>query len=164
MMPRLAMGVAGLLALALSLPTGAVPVLTVIGVIALGYSLLRPGSASPALVISVAVLSWLATPSGAAHVARLVGLALAVSVLHASAALAALVPLHARVPGRLALRWVGWAAVATTVGVGALGAASLVPTGRTALPVTVVAVVVAGLSGAWLVTFSSKLSDAGDRA
>src|SRR3954467_8885284 len=161
MISRLAMAVAGLLALALSLPSGAVPVLTVIGVLALGYSLVRPGSAGPALVISAAVLSWLATPSGAAHAARLVGLALAVSVLHASAALAALVPLHARVPGRLARRWAGWAAVATIVGVGALGAASLVPTGRTALPVTVVAVMAAGLSGAWLVTFSSKLSDAG---
>src|SRR3954447_12891506 len=164
MIPRLAMAVAGLLALALSLPAGAVPVLTVIGGLSLGYSLVRPGSAGAALVLSVAVLAWLATPSGSAHTARLVGLALAVSVLHASAALAALVPLHARVPGRLALRWVGWAAVATTIGAGALGAASLVPTGRTALPVTVVAVVVAGLSGAWLLTIVSKLSDAGDPA
>ena len=162
MTPRVAMGVAGLLALVLPLPSGGVHVLTVIGLLALGYSLMRPGSAGPAFVIMAAILSWLATPAGSLHALRLVGLALAISVLHASAGLAALVPRHARVPGGLALRWVGWAAVTTTVGAGALGAASLISTSGTTLPVTVAAVALAAIAGAVAVASARPrdLSDA----
>ena len=83
--------------------------------------------------------------------ARLVGLAVAISVLHATAALAAVVPAGARVPVRLALRWVGWGLAAAVLGVGALGAASLVPRRGTALPVTAIAVVAAGLGAVLLV-------------
>ena len=159
MIPRVAMAVAGLLALGLPLPSGGVPVLSVIGVLALAYSLLRPGSAAPAVVIVAAVLSWLATPAGAAHAARLVGLALAISIVHASAALSALVPVGARVPGPLAWRWLGWAAVATALGVGVLGAASLLPQGGGALPVTVAAVGLAALGGALAVAFAVARPD-----
>src|SRR5256885_13163765 len=108
-------------------------VVTVIGLAALGHAVYRPGSTSPALVILAAVLTWLATPANELHVVRLVGLALAISVVHASAALAAVVPPRAHVPARLALRWAGWATIAAVVGVGVLGAASLLPTARTGL-------------------------------
>ena len=156
MIPRVAVAVAGLSAMALSLPTGAMLVVTVVGLGALVVTIVRPGSAAPAIVIIAAVLSWLGTPSGSCHVARLVTLAVVVSVLHASAALAAVVPVGARVPARLALRWVGWALVAASVGVGVLGVASLAPNARTALPVTVVAVVAACLGAVLLVALAHR--------
>ena len=154
MIPRVSVAVAGLLALALPLPTGGLLVVTVVGIVSLVFAVVRPGSASPAVVIVAAALSWLATPSGSSHVARLVGLALAVSVLHVSAALAAVVPAGGRVPTRLALRWLGWAVVAATVGVGVLGAASLLPTARTGLLVTTAAVVGAAFGGVLLVAIA----------
>ena len=156
MIPRVAVAVAGLFALALPLPGGGMFVVTAVGLVSVVFAVARPGSAAPAMVIAAGVLTWLATPSGSMHDLRLVTLALAISVLHSGAALAALVPAHARVPTRLALRWVGWAAVAATVGVGALGAASLVPTGQLALPVTVIAVAAAGSGGALMVAFALR--------
>ena len=156
MIPQVAVAVAGLLALALPLPTGGLLVVTVVGVLSLVFAVLRPGSAAPAVVIAAAVLTWLATPSGSSHVARLVGLALAVSLLHAGAALAAVVPSGGRVPTRLALRWLGWAVVAATVGVGALGAASLLPSHTTGLPVTVIAVVASALGAVLLVSIAFR--------
>jgi len=157
MIPRAAVLVSGMLALALPLPTGGLLVVTVVGVVSLGLSVVRPGSAAPAVVIVAAVLSWLATTSGPSHVARLVGLAFALSVLHASSALAAVVPAGARVPTRLALRWLGWAGAAAAVGVGALGAASLLPSGGAALlPVTVLAVGAAGLGAVLVVAVAYR--------
>jgi hypothetical protein len=157
MIPRAAIVVCGLLGLGLPLPTGGILVVTVLGVIALGYSVARPGSSGPAVVIAASVLTWLATRGGAMHDVRLVALALAISVLHASAALAAVVPRHARVPARLALRWAGWAALAAAVGAGALAAASLLPAGDAALPITVFAVAAAALGAAVLVALADRV-------
>jgi len=157
MIPRVAVLVSGLLALALPLPRGGLLVVTVVGAVSLVFSVVRPGSAAPAVVIVVGVLTWLATTSGSAHEARLVGLALTVSVLHASAALAAVVPAGARVPTRLALRWLGWALLAWVVGVGALGAASTLPRGGAALlPLTVFAVAAAGFGAVLLVAIAHR--------
>ena len=156
MIPRVAVAVAGLLALALPLPTGGLLVVTVVGAVALVFAVVRAGSAAPAVVIVAAVLSWLATPSGSSYVARLLGLALAVSLLHVSAALAAVVPSGGRVPTRLALRWIGWATSAAVIGTGALGAASLLPTARTELLVTTGAVVAAAFGGVLLVALARR--------
>jgi len=157
MIPRIALGVAGLVALALGLPTGGMFVVTVVGVAALVHSVYRPGSTSPALVIVAAVVTWLATPATELHDVRLVGLALAISVVHASASLAAVVPARARVPVGLVLRWAAWATAAAFVGVGVLGAASLLPTARPGLLVTTGAVIAAALGGVLLVAFARRL-------
>ena len=157
MIPRGGVVVCGLLALALPLPRGGLLTVTALGLFALVFSVARPGSAAPAVVITAAVLTWLGTRSGALHDVRLVALALVVSVLRASAALAALVPRHSRVPALLALRWAGWAVVATAVGVGALGAASLLPGGDVALPVTVFAVAAAALGAAFFVAIAHRV-------
>lgn len=156
MIPRVAVAVSGLLALALPLPTGGLLAVTVVGLISLAFAVVRPGSAAPAVVIVAAVLTWLATTSGSLHNARLVGLAFAVSVLHSSASLAAVAPVAARVPTRVALRWIGWAVGAAAIGVGVLGAASLVPRQATALSVTVIAVVAAALGAVLLLAAAHR--------
>lgn len=156
MIPRLVVAVAGLLALVLPLPRGGVLVVTVVGLVSLVFAVVRPGSAAASVVIAAAVLSWLATPPGSSHLTRLVALAFAVSLLHVSAALAAVAPSGGRVPTRLALRWLGWALVAGVVGVGVLGAASLAPDTRAGLPLTVIAVVAAGLGAALLVAVAHR--------
>jgi hypothetical protein len=146
--PRIALAVAGLAALVLPLPR-ATPlgvVLLLTGLVALGYAVLRPGSPGPALVIVTAALAWLATPDGPDRTARLAALALAVALVHSSAALAAVLPLRAGVPAGLLLRWAGWTAAATAVGGGVVAAASLLPTGVAPVPATVVAVL--GVVGA----------------
>ena len=150
MTPRIALAVAGLAAIALPLPR-ATPLgvlLLVTGVVGLGYSLLRPGSTGPALVIATAVLAWLDSPDGSWRTARLAALALAVALVHSSAALAAVVPVRAAVPPRLLLRWAGWTAAATAVGGGAVAAASLLPATAPPVPVTVVAVLAVVAAGA----------------
>jgi hypothetical protein len=154
MSARIAVVVAGLLALALPLPIGGMLVVSVVGLVALAYSFWRPGSNGPAFVVIVAVLEWLGTPSSDVHVARLVALALALCIVHACSALAAVVPPRADVPGQLVVRWVAWAAGATAVGVGVLGAASLLPSGRMSVSVTTVAVVAAGCGGVVLVALA----------
>jgi len=153
---KVVLAVAGLLALGLPLPTGAALVLSAVGLTALAYSIARPGSTGPTIVIGAGVLSWLATPAGDLRVARLVAMALAVTVVHSVAALSALVPSGARVPAGLLLRWSLWAAAATAVGVGVLGAASVLPATRTSLTVTALAVVVAGLGGVLVVAVARR--------
>ena len=156
MIPRAVLAVAGLAALLLPLPQ-ATPLgvlLLVTGLVALGYSLLRPGSTGPALLITVAVLAWPSTPDGPGRTVRLAVLALAIALVHSSAALAAVVPLRAPVPVALLLRWAGWTAAATVVGAGAVAAASLLPATAPPVPATVVAVLAVAVAGAvagWLV-------------
>jgi hypothetical protein len=148
--PRIALAVAGLAAVLLPLPR-ATPLgvlLLVTGLVALGFSLLRPGSTGPALVITTAVLAWLGTPDGAGRTARLAALALAVALVHSSAALAAVVPLRSPVPAGLLLRWAGWTVAATAVGGGAVAAASLLPATAPPVPATVVAVLAVAAAGA----------------
>ena len=148
--PRIALAVAGLAAIVLPLPR-ATPLgvlLVVTGVVGLGYSLLRPGSTGPALVITTAVLAWLDSPDGPGRTARLATLALAVALVHSSAALAAVVPLRAAVPAGLLLRWAGWTAAATAVGGGAAAAASVLPATAPPVPATVVAVLAVAAAGA----------------
>jgi hypothetical protein len=147
--PRAALAVAGLAALLLPLPR-ATPlgvVLLVTGLVALGYAVLRPGSAGPAVVIATAVLAWLGTPDGPGRTARLAVLALALALVHSSAALAAVVPPRTPLPARLLLRWAGWTAAATAVGGGAVAAASLLPATAPPVPATVVAVLAVAAAG-----------------
>lgn len=127
MSPRITLAVAGLAALVLPLPA-ATPlgvVLSVTGLVALGYSVARPGSSAAAVLIAAAALAWLDTPPGHQHLARLAALALAIAVVHSSAALAAVVPAHADVPAALLLRWAAWAVTAATLGGGVTLATSL---------------------------------------
>jgi hypothetical protein len=148
--PRAALAVAGLAALLLPLPR-ATPlgvVLLVTGLVALGYAVLRPGTAGPAVVIATAVLAWLGTPDGPGRTARLAVLALALALVHSSAALAAVVPLRAPVPPRLLLRWAGWTVAATAVGGGAVAAASLLPSAVPPVAATVAGVLAVALAGA----------------
>jgi hypothetical protein len=118
--PRSTVLAAGLAALALPLPAATVlgVALTLTGLIALGLSVVRPGSAAPAVLIAAAALSWLSTPAGHGHAVRLVALAFALAVVHSSAALAAVLPARAAVPAGLLLRWAGWTAAATALGAG----------------------------------------------
>jgi hypothetical protein len=121
--------------------------LLVTGLLALGYSLLRPGSTGPAVLIAVAVLAWPDTSDGTGRTVRLAGLALALALVHSSAALAAVVPPRAPVPSRLLLRWAGWTAGATAIGGGAVAAASLLPATAPPVPATVVAVLAVAVAG-----------------
>lgn len=146
MIPRVALGVAGLAALALPLP-GAQPLgvgLTLLGVLALARSLRQPGSTGPAAVIAAAALSWLSSPGGQMHDVRLVALALALAVVHSSAALAAVVPPRSRVPGPLLARWAGWTVAATAAGVAAVEVPSLLHRTPGPVPITVAVLLAVG--------------------
>jgi hypothetical protein len=148
--PRGVLAVAGLAAVVLPLPR-ATPLgvlLLVTGLGALGFSLVRPGSAGPAVLITATVLAWPATPDGPGRTARLAVLALALALVHSSAALAAVVPPRTPLPARLLLRWAGWTAAATAVGGGAVAAASLLPATAPPVPATVVAVLAVAAAGA----------------
>ena len=139
MIPRGALAVAGLLALAAPLPAPTILGLTVTGagLVALWYSVDSPGSGGPAVLIALAAVSWLATSADHHHTLRLVTLALAVAVVHSSAALAAVVPVRAALPAALLLRWAGWTVLAPALGAGALAAASLLTAPDVGAPVTV---------------------------
>ncbi|MGY1843545.1 hypothetical protein [Modestobacter sp. SYSU DS0875] len=146
MSPRVALALAGLAALLLPAPELTVlgVGLTVAGLVALGAAVVAPGSTAPAVLIGVAALSWLAGGDAGAW-GRLTALAFALAVVHATAALAAVTPRTARVPARLLLRWVGWAAGATAGGALAVAVAGLLPV-PPAVPTTVAALV--GLAAA----------------
>jgi hypothetical protein len=147
--PRAVLGAAGLAALVLPLPpaTPAGVLLTLTGLVALGFSVLRPGSGGPAVVIAAAALSWLAADGGRLPVGRLAALALALALVHSSAALAAVVPARAPVPAALLLRWAGWTVAATAVGGAAVAAAALLPATAPPVPATLVGVVAVAAAG-----------------
>ena len=147
---RIALGLAGLAALALPLPAPTVlgGGLVVIGLVALALAVLRPGSGAPAALLAAVALSWLSTPAGHVHDLRLGALALALAVVHSSAALAAVVPVRARIPAALALRWLGWTAVSTGLGIAAIVGASALSVALPPVPVTIAAVLAVGLLAA----------------
>jgi hypothetical protein len=158
MTPRIVLAVAGSSALVLPLPELTIlgVGLTVAGLLALVHSLSRPGSYGPVVLITVAATSWLATPDDHQHLLRLGALALAVTLVHTSAALAAVVPTRAAVPAPLALRWGGWSAAATAVGCSAVAGAALVPSGGAGILLTVAAVLAATAAGSVLVWRTSR--------
>jgi hypothetical protein len=144
--PRVALAGAGLAALLLAGPTATIPGfgLGVIGLFTLGGAVRYPGTTAPAMLIGVLALIWVAGPGDAAP-GRLAALALALAVVHSSAALAAVVPVRSRVPAPLLLRWAGWTLLATVGGVAAVEAVALLPASAP-VPVTVAAL--AALGGA----------------
>lgn len=150
MSPRVALAVAGLVALALPLPAPTIlgVGVTGAGVLALGYSVARPGSTAPAVVIAAATISWLVTPPGHLQAGRLALLALAVTVVHSAAALAAVVPPRGRVPAAVLGRWGAWTAGAAGLGIAVVAATALpsgaVPPG----PVTVAALAALAIAAA----------------
>ena len=154
MIPRAALLVAGLAALLL--PAPALTILgiglTVVGLVALGAAVLQPGSAAPAVVIAAAALSWLAGPSSGGL--RLAALALAVSLVHASAALAAVVPAGARVPAPVLLRWLSGATAAAAAGVAVVVVAEQL--GGRAAPVLPTVVVLALLGAGLLAALAVR--------
>src|SRR5690606_29804132 len=142
MTPRIVLAVAGSSALVLPLPALTVlgVGLTAAGLLALLHSLRQPGSHGPLVLIAAAATSWLVTPDDHQHLARLGALALAVTLVHTSAALAAVVPARAGVPAPVALRWGGWTVAATAGGCGAVAGAALLPSGGAGTLLTVTAV------------------------
>jgi hypothetical protein len=128
----------GLAALALAFPgptTGGVA-LTVLGLAALWPAVTRPGSQAPALLLGVVLVGWL-TAGADAGALRLVGLVVAVAVVHVAAALAAVspprTPVHRLLLRRAAVRCAAGVAagVAVVAGTGLLPPSS-VPTWTTA--------------------------------
>jgi hypothetical protein len=149
MTPRIVLAVAGSSALVLPLPA-LTPLgvgLTAVGLLALLHSLRQPGSHGPLVLITAAAASWLVTPDDHQHLLRLGALALAVTLVHSSAALAAVVPTRAGVPAPVALRWAGWSAAATAVGCGAVAGAALLPSDGAGILPTVTAVLAASAAG-----------------
>jgi hypothetical protein len=146
--PRAAVVVAGLAALALAFP-GAGPLgvaLVLVGLAALAVALVRPWSEAPALVIAAAVAAWL-LGDGSAGVLRCAGLAAALCAVHFSAALAAVVPPRAALDRRLllpwALRWVATSAVGIVL---VLATAALPRTPAPAATALAAVVVLAGIT------------------
>jgi hypothetical protein len=131
--PRAALVVAGLAGLALAFP-GVGPLgvaLTVAGLATLSVAVARPWSEAPALLIAFAVGTWLLA-GDSAGLARCAALAAALSAVHFSAALAAVVPPRAALDRRLLLAWaLRWAAT-TAVGVALVLATAALP--RTPAP------------------------------
>ncbi|MBJ7452659.1 MAG: hypothetical protein JHC71_11310 [Blastococcus sp.] len=149
MTPRIVLAVAGSSALVLPLPALTIlgVGLTAAGLLALLYGLSRPGSHGPVVLIAAAATSWLVTPDDHQHLLRLGALALAVTLVHTSAALAAVIPTRAGVPAPVALRWGGWSAAATAVGCSAVAGAAVLPSGGAGILLTVTAVLAAAAAG-----------------
>jgi hypothetical protein len=157
MTPRIVLAVAGSSALVLPLPalTMLGVGLTAAGLLALLHSLRRPGSNGPLVLITAAATSWLATPDDHQHLLRLGALALAITLVHSSAALAAVVPTRAGVPVPVGLRWGGWSAAATAVGCSAVAGAALLPSGGAGILLTGTAVLTVATAGgvlAWRIS------------
>jgi hypothetical protein len=158
MIPRIVLAVAGSSALVLPLPGLTILGfgLTAAGLLALLHSLSQPGSYGPLVVITAAATSWLVTSGDQQHVLRLGALALAVTLVHTSAALAAVVPTRAGVPAPVALRWGGWTAAATVVGCGAVAGAALLPSDGAGIAPTGTAVLAAAAAGSVLAWRTSR--------
>lgn len=148
MIPRAALIVSGLAALALAFP-GAGPLgvaLAVVGLACLGAAVLRPWSEAPALLIAVAVATWLFA-GDSAGLLRCSGLAAALCAVHFSAALTALVPPRAALDRRLLLPWVlRWAGTSVGGVVLVLATAALPRTPAPAATALAAVVVLAGIT------------------
>jgi hypothetical protein len=126
--PRAALLVGGLSGLALAFPGPTVPgvALTVLGMAALAVSITLPDSSAPSLVIGAAAAGWLLHgPSGG--LLRLAALALALAVVHFSAALGAFTPLRAWVDRGVLVRWTLRCAATAAVGVLVVAATGVLP-------------------------------------
>lgn len=130
--------------------------LTVVGLAATGAAVRAPGSDGPLVAIAAAAASWWASGSGTA---ALVGLTVAVSVLHAAAAFAAVVPVGAPVARDVVRAWMVRTTLTTAGGLLVVGLALLLPTGGPAV-VTVLAglaaVLVLGGAGAALLRLPAR--------
>lgn len=149
MIPRILLGVAGavLVLLPWPAPLSFAGVVTLGGAAAAVWALRAPGSLGPLVLITTAVVSWLAAVPDPGP-ARILCFATAAYVVHSAAALSAAVPAGAPVGAGLLRHWVastvavlllGWAAVGLTAFVpGQRGAVALVVLGMLAA-VTLVA-------------------------
>jgi hypothetical protein len=149
--PRAALLVGGLGALALAFPGPTVSgvALTAIGVAAVAVSIANPDSAAPALVIGMAAVDWLLRGPGGGLL-RLVGLALALAVVHFSAGLGAVTPFGAWVDRGVLLRWALRCAATTAGGVlvvAATGALPATPAPAWTAAVAALALAAAALAG-----------------
>jgi hypothetical protein len=149
--PRIALLLCGLGALALAFPGPTAPgvVLTAVGAAALAVSLAQPDSAAPALVIGAAATDWLLRgPDGGTP--RLVAVAAVLAGVHFSAALASFAPPRAWVDRGVLLRWtLRWAAT-TAAGVLVVAATELLRTSLApawAAAVALVAIGAAAVAG-----------------
>jgi hypothetical protein len=151
MTPRVLIAVCGLAALALPAPAldPVGVVLTAAGLVAVVISVLEPGSAAPLVLLSTAVLSWLATGSGAGTL-RLLALALCLAVLHSAAAFAAVVPAGTPAGAGVVRPWLLRTAGTTAGGLAAAGAGALLPApGSPPVAVVVAGSVAALLLAGW---------------
>jgi hypothetical protein len=147
--PRAALllGGVGALVLAFPGPTVGGVALTVIGLAALAVSILTPDSAAPALVIGAAAADWLLRGTSGGLL-RLTALALALAVVHFSAALGAFTPWRSWVDRGVLLRWAVGCAAATAGGVLIVAATGILP--ATPAPAWTAAVAALALAGAAL--------------
>lgn len=148
MIPRAALVVAGVAALALAFP-GFAPLgvaVTLVGLACLAVAVVRPWSEAPALVIAAAVAAWLLA-GGSVGVVRCVGLAAALCAVHFSSALAAVVPPRAALERRLLVPWaLRWAATSLGGVVLVLATATLPGTPAPAATALAAVVVLAGIT------------------
>jgi hypothetical protein len=147
--PRIALLLGGLGALALAFPGATAPgvVVTALGAGALLLSVAQPDSTGPAVVIGAAAAAWLlrGTDGG---LLRLGGLALALAVVHFSAALAAVIPVGAWIDRGVLARWALRSVATTAAGVLAVVATGALP--ETGAPAWTAAVALLALAAAAL--------------
>jgi len=164
MIPRAALLLGGLGALALAFPGATFPgiALAGVGLAALAVSIVNPDSAAPALVIGAAAVSWLLHGPGGGLL-RLVGLALALAVVHFAAALGSFTPVRAWVDRGVLLRWAVRCAAASAGGVLIVAASGALPeTPSPAWTAAVAAVALAGAALAGRVLGPSRRDTAGE--
>jgi hypothetical protein len=126
--PRPVLLGSGLAALALAFPGLTPPgvALTVLGLVVLWPAVTRPGSQAPTLLLAVVLVGWLVIGADAGA-PRLIGLVVAVAVVHFSAALAAVTPPRTPVHRRVLRRWAVRCAGAVAGGLAALAVVGLLP-------------------------------------
>lgn len=147
MIPRVALTLAGVGSLALAFPGGGplAVALALVGGASLAVAVVRPSSEAPALVIAFAVAAWLL--SGGAAGLRCAALAAALSAVHFSASLAAVVPPRAALDRRLLLPWVlRWAGTSVAGIVLVVATAALPRTPAPAATALAAVVVLAGIT------------------
>lgn len=149
MIPRIALLLGGLGALALAFAGPTVPgvMLTALGAGALLLSVAQPESAAPAVVIVAAAAGWLLHGADGGLL-RLAGLALTLAVVHFSAALAAVTPVGAWIDRRVLARWALRCAATTAGGVLVVVATGALP--ETGAPAWTAAVALIALAAAAL--------------
>jgi hypothetical protein len=147
--PRIGLLLGGLGALALAFGGPRAPgvALTAVGAVALVLSVARPDSAAPAAVIVAAAAGWLLGGADGG-VLRLVALALALALVHFSAALAAVTPVGTWIDRGVLARWAVRCAATTAGGVLVIVATGLLP--ATAAPAWTAGIALVALAAAAL--------------